>query len=272
MRCFHLPPEKCRGDLLRLEGREAHHALNVLRLKPGDAVTVLDGVGGRFACEVNQIARNALTLAIKEKQTLPAPPCSITLFVGLPKGGLIEDIIQKAVELGSGRIMPLLTERVVVQIGKDSSLARRNKWQQTAIEAMKQCGTGWLPTIEEPTKISQALAQPAELELALVGSLQEDRRRPHELFEIFLAKHGRLPKRVGIWIGPEGDFTTEELKQIRESGAQPITLGSQILRVETAAICCLSIVNHELQRNGDDAQPTLKSQTHHGPAGTSVTR
>jgi 16S rRNA (uracil1498-N3)-methyltransferase len=85
-------------------------------------------------------------------------------------------------------------------------------------------------------------------ELALVGSLQKERRHPRECLNEFQAKHKRLPQSVGVWIGPEGDFTPEELSAIQASGAFPISLGRLVLRVETAAIYCLSILNYELNR------------------------
>jgi 16S rRNA (uracil1498-N3)-methyltransferase len=116
-----------------------------------------------------------------------------------------------------------------------------------AIEAIKQCGAAWLPKIETPTTIEQLLAGKETFDLSLVGSLQTDRRHPRACFQEFQAKHGHLPASIGVWIGPEGDFTPDELKTIQASGAQPISLGPLVLRVETAAIYCLSILNYELQ-------------------------
>jgi 16S rRNA (uracil1498-N3)-methyltransferase len=118
-----------------------------------------------------------------------------------------------------------------------------------AIEAIKQCGAAWLPKIEAPLTIEQFLARKEKFDLSLVGSLQKKRRHLQEVFGEFEAKQKRLPKNVGVWIGPEGDFTLDELKLIQDSGAQPISLGNLVLRVETAAIYCLSILNYELQRD-----------------------
>jgi 16S rRNA (uracil1498-N3)-methyltransferase len=88
---------------------------------------------------------------------------------------------------------------------------------------------------------------PEPFELSLVGSLQTERRHPRECFEEFQAKHGRRPQNAAVWIGPEGDFTLAELEVIQTSGAQPVSLGKLVLRVETAAVYCLSILNYELQ-------------------------
>jgi 16S rRNA (uracil1498-N3)-methyltransferase len=246
MHRFYLPPASTRGDSLRLDGREAHHALHVLRLQRGDLVTVLDGVGNEFLCAVETSSRHAVTLSVSLKNFTPPLPCSITLLQAVPRGKIIESIIQKAVELGARRIVPLLTERVVTQLDKEDAAVKREKWQQVAIEAIKQCGAAWLPQIEAPMTTERYLARKEKFDLSLVGSLQKERRHPRECFREFQAKHGRLPQSVGVWIGPEGDFTPEELEAIQASGALPISLGRLVLRVETAAIYSLSILNYEL--------------------------
>ena len=246
MHRFYLPPENCREPSLRLDGREAHHALHVLRLQRGESVSVLDGVGNEFFCEVESVSKNLLTLIVKEKKSTPAPPCSVTLLVAIPKGKIIESIIQKSVELGAHKIVPLTTERVVSQFDGEGAESKREKWQQVAIEAVKQCGARWLPRIETPQTISEFLARDEKIELSFVGSLQTERKHPRVWFHEFQKAHGRLPRSAGIWIGPEGDFTLAELQAIENSGAKPITLGDLTLRVETAAIYGLAILNYEL--------------------------
>jgi 16S rRNA (uracil1498-N3)-methyltransferase len=246
MHRFYLTPGSTRGVSLRLDGREAHHALRVLRLKRGELITVLDGVGNEFLCAVEDSSRDAVTLSVSLKHFTPPPPCSITLLQAVPKGKIIESIIQKAVELGARRIVPLLTEHVVTRLDDRDATDKHTKWQQVAIEAIKQCGAAWLPEIEAPMTMEQYLARKEKFDLSLFGSLQKDRRHPRKCLGEFQAKHGRLPQTVGVWIGPEGDFTLEELEAIETSGALPISLGRLVLRVETAAVYSLSILNYEL--------------------------
>ena len=266
---FYLPPERCTCDELLLDDREAHHALHVLRVKRGEPVVVLDGAGQEFLCEIAGASRKNVTLQVNQKNVVPPPACPITLLLAVPRGKIIESIIQKSVELGAHRIVPLLTERVVTHLNEKERTDRREKWQRVAIEAIKQCGAAWLPIIEKPTTIAEVMSQkpengsesapgsspsafslqPSAFELSLVGSLQPERRHPRKCFQEFQTRHGRLPHSVAVWIGPEGDFTPGELKAIQAGGALPITLGSLTLRVETAAIYCLSILNYELQRD-----------------------
>ena len=247
MHRFYLPAERCRGDLLTLEGREAHHALDVLRIRTGERVIILNGSGGEFFCEVIAANRRQLQLAVQEKRDIPPPPCRITLAQALPKGKLFESIVQKATELGVSQIVPLLSERVIVQLDAKDRENKRQKWQAIAMEAVKQCGSPWLPHVSSPLTPQQLVQKANTFECAIVGSLQPGARHPRECFNEFLCKFARAPSSACIWIGPEGDFTLEEVDLIQKSGACPVTLGPLVLRTETAALYCLSILNYEFR-------------------------
>jgi 16S rRNA (uracil1498-N3)-methyltransferase len=252
MHRFFISPEQCRGDLLILTGGEAHHALKVLRIERGDKLIVLNGAGGEFLCEVVNGKRDQVSLAVLETRSLPPLPYRITLVQALPKGKLFEAIVQKATELGVFEIVPLLTERVVAHLEGKDPVHKLQKWQAIAVEAVKQCGSGWVPTITSPMTPQQLIKRASEFELSLVGSLQPRAQHPRLLFKAFQHDHGRMPASACVWIGPEGDFTAEELALIKTSGAQPITLGPLVLRTETAAIYCLAILNYEFTFTGRD--------------------
>jgi len=232
---------------LCLTGSEAHHARHVLRARRGERVVVLDGAGHEFLCEVQESDRDKTRLAVVEKRCHPAPPNRITLLQAVPKGKLMEAIVQKATELGVSRIIPLLTERVVAHYDDEDAAHRASKWQLVAREAIKQCGSPWLPEIEPPATPEGFLARKEAFEMPLIASLASGSRPAREYFSTFRATHNRMPKSVCIWIGPEGDFTSHETEAIKSEGALPITLGPLILRAETAALYCLSILNYELQ-------------------------
>ncbi len=246
MHRFFLPPELCRADVLSLTGREAHHAVQVLRLRTGERVTMLDGAGTELLCDVTSQKRDALELRVQERKTADPLPCAITLLQAVPKGKTIEGIIQKATELGAARIVPILSARVIMQLDHDGAKSKAEKWQQIAIEAIKQCGSPWLPKVEAPIAPEEFLARHESFELTLIGCLESGSRHPREWFQKFVHEQKRLPKSVCIWIGPEGDFSAEEYKLIKGTGALPMTLGRLVLRVETAATYALSVVNYEL--------------------------
>ena len=247
MHRFYLPPDQCSRPILTLGGREAHHALHVLRLRIGDRVTILDGAGTEFFCQVGAHDRDKVQLEVVEKRFAPPLPCRLTLLQALPKGKLFESIVQKATELGAFRIVPLLSERVVTRLDGEDATVKRDKWRQATVEAVKQCGTPWLPEVAAPMSLSEFLARGEQFDLPLLGSLQPGSKHPRELIQAFAARHGSLPKSACIWVGPEGDFTPAELAQIQSAGALPITLGRFVLRADTAAIYSLSILNYELQ-------------------------
>ena len=248
MRRFFLPPELGRGSQFMLDGREAHHALHVLRLRAGEQLAVLDGAGHERLCEVASVGRDSLLLSVVRDTATERLPWHITLLQAIPKGKLIEDIIQKATELGVARIVPLFTERTICHLDAKDAEAKREKWQQVAVEAIKQCGQPWLPKIAPPLPLSRFLAQNERFGLSLAGCLRPGRLPPRLAFEHFLKAEPTLPRNIGVWIGPEGDFTDAEMDAILAAGAQPITFGPLVLRVETAAVYALSLVNYEMQK------------------------
>jgi 16S rRNA (uracil1498-N3)-methyltransferase len=244
---FYLPPEQCRGATLTLKGREAHHALHVLRVRRGEQVIVLDGVGQQCLCEVREYEGDNVGLSVLERKSVAPLPYQLTLLQAVPKGKLIEAIIQKGTELGVHRIVPLLSERVVARFDTDEAKEKAEKWQLVAVEAIKQCGATWLPKLEIPQTPQAFLERKERFELSLVGSLQPGSKHPRECFWEFEAKNSRKPKAVCVWVGPEGDFTPAELAAIQAAGATPITLGPLVLRAETAAVYCMSVLSYELR-------------------------
>jgi 16S rRNA (uracil1498-N3)-methyltransferase len=249
MRRFYLPPEQCRADPLLLSGGQAHHAADVLRLKRGEEVSVLDGAGGEVFCRVGAVSRNQIALQAHSWVSEPPPPWRITLAQAIPKGKLFEAIIQKATELGVWRIAPLLSERVAVHLEGQAIEHKARRWRQTAVEAIKQCGQRWLPRVEPPVTPRAWLARGEKFDLTLVASLQGDSGHPRACFPGGAPR----PKTLCVWVGPEGDFTPLEMEAIQGAGAQPITLGPLVLRSETAALCALSILNYELGSPEGDA-------------------
>jgi 16S rRNA (uracil1498-N3)-methyltransferase len=151
------------------------------------------------------------------------------------------------VELGASEIVPLLTSRTVVRIDDETDAERkRERWQQIALEACKQCGRNLVPRITLPSTVERFLSNRPASDILLLASLQPDARPIKEALALHAASHGGLPRSVAVLVGPEGDFTTEEIALLKEAGALSVTLGPTILRAETAALYCLSVLGHEL--------------------------
>jgi 16S rRNA (uracil1498-N3)-methyltransferase len=156
-------------------------------------------------------------------------------------------ILQKAAELGAARVVPMLSDRTVSQWDDSGATHKAAKWRTIVVEAAKQCGSPWLPRIDPLVSVPVFLAKNEPFDLTLVASLQPGAQHPRHYFHQLRHDPRPMPKSVAVWVGPEGDFTPAELNLIRASGALPITLGPLVLRAETAAIYCLSVLNYETQ-------------------------
>ena len=242
MHRFYIPPHAWRVDRLRLDAAEAHHALDVLRLGAGDRLTVFNGRGEEATAEIARAGKGSLELRTLSKAKTPPLGCAITLGQAIPKGKNMDLIIEKATELGAAAIQPLLSERTIAQYEPGEAARKVEKWQRVAIEASKQCGQNWVPAIEKPLTPKELFHSPPRFDLLLIASLQPDSRP----LKSVLADAGAHPRSVLVLIGPEGDFTPAEVGLAKSQGCRPITLGPIILRTETAAIYCLSVLSHEL--------------------------
>lgn len=226
------------GPQACLTGAEAHHLAHVMRAKPGTEVTLFDGRGAQFSARVERVGRSEIELAIlvrseisKEMTTL------VTLGVALPKGDRQRWLVEKAVELGVARLVPLETDRSDRESPTGSERLRR-----AVIEASKQCGRNRLMEIATPQRLPDFLAAPFPGEPS-----SEDRRllaQPGapDCRELLTALTPGVTGRIALVVGPEGGFREAELVRAIAPGWQPVGLGPRILRIETAAIALAAIV------------------------------
>ena len=224
------------GPAACLRGAEAHHLAHVMRAKPGVEVTLFDGGGAEFSARVERVGRSEIELTIVTRHAIDRETrVPITLAVALPKGDRQRSLVEKAVELGVARFVPLQTER-----GNDrESAAGLDRLRRAVIEASKQCGRNRLMTIDPPEKLADFLAAPdgdAPRLLAHPGapSCRSVLER--------LMPSGATPERITLMIGPEGGFTPAEVERAVAHRAHPVSLGPRILRVETAALTLAAAV------------------------------
>ncbi|HEY1583610.1 MAG TPA: 16S rRNA (uracil(1498)-N(3))-methyltransferase [Chthoniobacterales bacterium] len=245
MHRFYLAPND--WSSAALTGSEAHHAHGVLRLAVGDRVVLFDGRGREATAEISALDSGAVRLRVLQETVTPPLRTQIALAQAIPKGKNMDLIVQKAVEIGAAEIFPLLSARTVVQLDPGSAAQKQAKWQTVALEAAKQCGQNWLPQIHPPASPNDFFAAAAAYDLRLIGSLQPGAQHLKKILADYAdGQGGAQPARVLMLIGPEGDFAPAEIALARSHGCAPLTLGPIILRVETAAIYCLSILSYEL--------------------------
>jgi 16S rRNA (uracil1498-N3)-methyltransferase len=239
-RCF-AETAAWQADSVVLPPDESAHLVTVLRAKPGDEATVFDGQGRVAPAEVIKASARGTHLRFTgPSEQHPRPSPSITLVQAIPKGGHMDQIVEKATELGTAIILPVLTERTVRRPGE----SKPDRWLRIAISAAKQCGTPWVPAIRPVQSLRDALsAVRADNGLLLVASLGENSK---PVRQVLREATGVRPERVGLLVGPEGDLTADEYRLAGEAGAIPVSFGRLVLRVETAALFGLSVIKYEL--------------------------
>lgn len=244
MRRFFTEPQNISGYTASIF-EDSRHIEKVLRMKCGDEILIFDGTGYEYTARLVSIEKNQCRAEIFGKElSLSEPRTKVTLFQGLPKSGKMEIIVQKAVELGVTRIVPVIMERCVTRIANAAAGAEKAKrWNKVSVEAAKQCGRGLVPEVLEPVTFDKAVAMMEELQLPLM---------PYEI----LGHEGKCDlkavltensdaEEIGILVGPEGGFSEEEALSAQSHGIQIIGLGKRILRTETVASALIPVIMYD---------------------------
>jgi len=235
------------GDRFQISGRDHNHICNVLRMQIGETFLV-SCEGTSSLCRLTHIGEDAVEAEIVEEDYRNTElPVRFYLFQGLPKGDKLELIIQKTVELGVAGIIPVEMSRCVMKLDEKKKKARRERWQSIAESAAKQSKRNVIPEVSEVMTYKQAMGKAAELDLFLV---------PYENERGMAATREALSRimpgmSVGILVGPEGGFDDKEIDLARQAGAAVISLGSRILRAETAAVTAVGLGMLHVEMNLD---------------------
>ena len=238
-RCL-VKTEELLADAFSLGKEAARHLQTVLRVRPGDRVELFDGQGRTRAAAVLSADKHGLSLSAAEPvREHPSHACAITLFACVSKGSRMDWTVEKAVELGVFRIVPVISDRTIVRLDAEEGVAKAARWSRVAEEAARQCGATWLPTVIPPVSFKACLPIVSQAAPVFVAALTPAARPLREA----LAACGKPPPLAGWFVGPEGDFTTAELDALIRAGAIPVSLGPQVLRAETASLYGLCALN-----------------------------
>lgn len=232
-----------RGAVIELPDAVAHHASRVLRLRPGDAVTLFNGAGGEFDARLAGVeSRRVLATVGAHRAIERESPLDVTLVQGLAAAERMDWAIQKAVELGVRAITPVAMARSVTRLDGARAAKRAEHWRSVIVASCEQCGRNRLPLLHPLCDLADVLATPGP-----VGAGDA----PSSMLSLVLAPDEGMPLNpldppagaVRILIGPEGGLTPDELSAAKRAGFRCIVLGPRILRTETAGIAALSAMN-----------------------------
>ncbi len=227
---------------IRLPETAVRHLHNVLRMSVGQNLTLVDGRGRALTVSISAISRREVVCnAGGSVRTLPQPDPEIILFQAVAKGTRMDWLVEKAAELGTTRLLPVITRRSVARLKPGTRVER---WERIADSALEQSQGYWRMQVEPVLSWSQALEQLARIPLRLAGALTTDSRPLVENLK------STPPPAVAWIVGPEGDFDDAEMQDLRTAGARMCSLGPQVLRVETAAIYGLSVLHSHWRCRG----------------------
>ncbi|MDO4292688.1 MAG: 16S rRNA (uracil(1498)-N(3))-methyltransferase [Eubacteriales bacterium] len=235
---FFVEPSRIQGSRIVIEGGDVNHIKNVLRMRPGEELAVSNGQDGReYLCSIEELSEEQVVCRLLSvREDAAELPARVTFFQGLPKAEKMELIVQKLVELGACRIVPVALKRSVVKLDEKKARARRERWQSIAEAAAKQSKRRIVPQVGEVCSLKEALAQAAEMDLKLIPyELSEGMERTRRLIE-----SAEAGQEIAVLIGPEGGFDPEEVELAQQAGFEAVTLGRRILRTETAGLTVMA--------------------------------
>jgi len=223
------------SDVLAVSGDDARHIAKSLRMRAGEEIILCDGRGTDAHCEIENIGEEVAVRVLRRVKNAAEPDIRATLYMGCPKGGKLEFIVEKAVELGAGAIVPVITGRSVSRPAGDGASRRGERLRRHAREAAKQCGRGIIPEVGDFISFDEMLGELSRYDEILF--CYEGGGEP-----IGRVCGGIQAESVAVIIGPEGGFGPEEADALKKAGATAVSLGPRVLRCETAALAALTVV------------------------------
>lgn len=243
MRRFFIEPVDDFASLVLLDQEEAHHCLRVLRLQHGDEVELLDGVGGLYHGSIELLGRQVAIRLQRKIAREPEPTHPIWLFQGDLKGKKMDELVQRCTELGVTRFLPFTSSRSQGRIAGERWARKQQRWRDLVRAACKQSGRLHLMDTAQQRSIGDCLAE--ELPAAALKLLFWEEEKTHRLTAVDWPARDRSTA-IALMLGPEGGFAEEEIALARRHGWTIVSLGSRILRAETATIGAVAIVRHRL--------------------------
>lgn len=237
---FYVKPEDVKADEILVSKEEAHHICDVMRLSTGDEVVAFDGTGKEYVGKILNASASSLRIKIEKVNKVKSEnKIYIALVQAIPKKAKMDFIIEKATELGVDEIIPVATERTIVRLSDKKQPVKQQHWQNIAVSSSKQCGRLDVPKVRNVAKFDEALKEIKNYDLTMLACLSKDTKPLKDVISDFKGK------KILVMVGPEGDFSPDEINSAITCGAKLISLGRLVLKSDTAGLFILSILNHE---------------------------
>ncbi|MFH1798663.1 MAG: RsmE family RNA methyltransferase [Candidatus Omnitrophota bacterium] len=238
---FYVPKENIRKNKILIAGAEAHHILDVMRMQDKDKVVVFDGTGNEytgFIENINRPDKKLIVEIVSTRRPVGERQVEVTLAQAIPRKNKMEHIIEKATELGAGSIIPMITDRTIVRPGPASEKTKHSRWKKIALVASKQCGRAYIPMVEKICEFREIVSRMGQYDLTLFACLSDCSIPLRSALTDFKAG------KILVLIGPEGDFTPEEIRISDRDNCKFVSLGARVLKSDTAGLFVLSVINY----------------------------
>jgi 16S rRNA (uracil1498-N3)-methyltransferase len=235
MRHLFVTPQQLSNETITIEGPDAHHLLNVLRVRAGEALILLDNEGVAFHAVIAEAGKRSLTFRRGKPAEMPEEPLlHITVAQALGKGDKFEQVVQHGTEAGASAFIPVMTERTVIKLDANTKDDKRGRWVLIAKGAAEQSGRARIPEVFPATELMKLASQFGEYKLVMLlhpGGERLAEVIPHAVLEVSPCL---------VIVGPEGGFSDREVERIKDAGARIVSLGGHVLRTETASLVAVS--------------------------------
>lgn len=240
MQKFLINGKEAHSGTVFLTGRDAKHISKVLRMKPGDTLSLTDGQGTDFKGDILKIEKDLVRIEIRDvMDSATESPVHITVFQGMLKDGKMDTLVRHLTELGITEWVPLRCERAVAVPTDQKATKRIQRWETISREALKQCRRSVLPRIGPPAPIDEVIEQAPEFDLKI--AFWENAALSSKELD---ACKNKPVRKIAVMVGPEGGFTEKEMERLQQAGFTPYLMGPRILRAETGAMAACTLLQH----------------------------
>ncbi|OGS20726.1 MAG: hypothetical protein A2252_02090 [Elusimicrobia bacterium RIFOXYA2_FULL_39_19] len=251
-----LPENIANNKFIIKDSEEFNHLTRVLRVKEGEKIVLFDGAGRQYKAKIEALEKDSISGAVLEETVSQKRKYTVNLYPALINADRFEMLLEKATELGVDSITPVITEHTVIKVSQEKIQSKMLRWQKIMVSAAKQCMIPFIPQVLPAGKFMDLIQKTDKTALNIIA--YESEPTENSLKKLLTTYQLTNLSTINLFLGPEGGYTEKEIELAKYNGLKTFSLGKNVLRAETAAIACLSIIHSELSN-----APLDSSQVHH---------